>query len=102
MARRSGPMRKPQKPNTTQLRGAMPSGRMPTTDSAHEPAAAPFDTDDEAAGRTAQSAAIEQALAHEGRSEVQAPATAKTGVVAPLWILAALLAAAVIAWIVLS
>jgi hypothetical protein len=33
---------------------------------------------------------------------VQAPATAKTGVVAPLWILAALLAAAVIAWIVLS
>jgi hypothetical protein len=52
--------------------------------------------------RTAQSAAIEQALAHEGRAEVQAPAAAKTGVVAPLWILAALVAAAIAAWVYFS
>jgi hypothetical protein len=102
VARRPSSAPERQKPNTVQLRATIPSGRTPTIDSAHEPAAASFDTDDEAAGRPAQTAAIEQALAHEGRLDAQAPGNAKTGVVAPLWILAALLAAAVAAWIVLS
>jgi hypothetical protein len=80
----------------------MPSGRTPTIDSAHEPAAASFDTDDEAAGRSAQSAAIELALAHEGRLDTQAPGKAKSSVGAPLAIIAALVAAAVVGWILLS
>ena len=62
-----------QDPNTVQLRARMRSGRTPSIDSAHEPAAASFDTDDEAAGRAAPQAAIEQALAHEGRVEARAP-----------------------------
>jgi len=102
MARRHSSARNARKPNTVQLRAKMRSGRTPSTDSAHEPAAASFDTDDEAAGRTPQTAAIEQALAHEGRSESQAPGSAKTGVGAPLWIAAALVAAAAVAWILLS
>jgi hypothetical protein len=64
--------------NTVQLRSRIPSGRTPTIDSAHEPAAASFDTDDEAAGRPAQQAAIEQALANEGRVEAQVPGSAQT------------------------
>jgi hypothetical protein len=80
----------------------MPSGRTPTVDSAHEPAAASFDTDDEAAGRSAQSAAIEQALAHEGRLDAQVPGKAKTRVVAPLAIFAALVAASIVGWVLLS
>ena len=80
----------------------MPSGRTPTIDSAHEPAAASFDTDDEAAGRSAQAAAIEQALAHEGRLDAQRPGKRKAGVRAPLWIIAALVAVAVAAWVLLG
>lgn len=99
MARRPSPPRKP-RPNTAQLRAAMRSGRTPTIDSAHEPAAASFDTDDEAAGRPPQAAAIEQALAHERRVE-RRPARSKSDVVAPLLIAAALLAIAVVAWILL-
>jgi hypothetical protein len=102
MARPPSSTSERQTPNTAQLRAAMPSGRTPTIDSAHEPAAASFDTDDEAAGRPAQAAAIEQALAHEGRLDAQVPGKARTGAVAPLWILAALLAAAVAAWVLLS
>jgi hypothetical protein len=101
MARRSSLKRERREPNTVQLRATMPSGRTPSTDSAREPAAASFDTDDEAAGRPAQAAAIEQALAHEGRSHVQAPGKAKS-VVAPIWTLAALLAVAVAVWFLLS
>ena len=89
-------------PNTTQLRAAMPSGRTPSIDSAHEPATASFDTDDEAAGRTAQAAAVEQALAHEGRIEPQAPRSAAAGMTAPLWIAVAVAVAAVLAWIAFS
>jgi hypothetical protein len=88
--------------NTAQMRAAIPSGRTPTIDSAHEPAAASFDTDDEAAGRPAQRAAIQQALAHEGRVAVQAPGDAKAGFSAPLWVLAAVALSAVLAWIALS
>ena len=84
-----------------QLRATMPSGRTPSIDSAHEPAAASFDTDDEAAGRPAQTAAIEQALAHEGRIDAQAPGKAARAA-GPLWILAALLAVAVAVWVLLS
>jgi uncharacterized membrane protein len=64
-----------QVPNTVQLRARMRSGRTPSIDSAHEPAAASFDTDDEAAGHAAPRAAIEQALAHEGRVDARAPGT---------------------------
>jgi hypothetical protein len=52
-------------PNTTQLRGAMPSGRIPTKTSAFDPSAAPFDTDDEAAGHPAPTRAVERAMAEE-------------------------------------
>jgi hypothetical protein len=43
----------------------MPSGRTPSKTSARDPAAAPFDTDDEAAGTPPSSAAVERALAEE-------------------------------------
>ncbi len=52
-------------PNTSELREQMPSGRTPGKTSARDPAAAPFDADDEAAGRPAPREAIERALAHE-------------------------------------
>ena len=64
--------------------------------------AASFDTDDEAAGRPAQRAAIEQALAHEGRAPVQAPGVARTAFPVALWVLVALAVAAVVAWMLLS
>lgn len=51
--------------STTRLRNAMPSRRTVGKTSARDPSAAPFDTDDEAAGRPAQRRAIEQAMAHE-------------------------------------
>ena len=102
MARRSSSLRERRKPNTVQLRAQMPSGRTPSIDSAHEPSAASFDTDDEAAGRSPPAAAIEQAIAHEGRPDASVPGKARTGVLAPLWILAALLAAAVAAWVLLN
>lgn len=88
--------------NTSQLRASIPSGRTATIDSAREPAAAPFDTDDEAAGRPAQKAAIEQALAHEGRLPVQAPTTASAGLPGSIWIVAAVLAIAVLVFIAVS
>ena len=102
MARQASDTGKPGATNTAQLRSKIRSGRTPTIDSAHEPAAASFDTDDEAAGRPAQRAAIEQALAHEGRASVQAPGGAKKAFPAPLWVFAVLTAAAVLAWMLLS
>ena len=102
MARRAGKSGARQEPTTAQLRATMRSGRTPTIDSAHEPSAAPFDTDDEAAGRTAQTAAIKQALAHEGRAPAQAPGDAKSALAAPVWILIAVAVAAVLTWILLS
>jgi hypothetical protein len=92
-------------PNTAQLRARIPSVRTVSIDSAHEPAAAPFDTDDEAAGRPAQRAAIEQALAHEGRLPAQAPARgvpARRAGAPTLWITAAVIVAAVVTWIVVA
>ncbi len=89
--------------NTTQLRARIPSARTVSIDSAHEPAAASFDTDDEAAGRPAQQAAIEQALAHEGRLPAEAPATrtraSRPGV---FWVMAAVLLAAIVMLLVMS
>jgi uncharacterized membrane protein len=70
MARRRGGKGRGRAPNTSQLRAAMPSGRTPSIDSAHEPSAASFDTDDEAAGRSPSAEAIEQALAHEANAPV--------------------------------
>lgn len=58
-------------PTAAQLRGEMPSGRTPTKTSAADPAAAPFDTDDEAAGRPPPSAAVERALAEENLRRAQ-------------------------------
>jgi hypothetical protein len=52
-------------PTTAQLRGAMPRRRTPGKTSAEDPAAAPFDTDDEAAGTPAQQAVIEQEIAEQ-------------------------------------
>ena len=102
MVRRVEGTRNAGQSNTVQLRARMRSGRTPSIDSAHEPAAASFDTDDEAAGRPAQCAAIEQALEHEGRVPVQAPGGARIAFPAAMWVLAGLAAAAVIAWILLS
>jgi hypothetical protein len=48
-------------PTTAQLRGEMPSRRTPGKSSAEHPAAVPFDTDDEAAGRPADREAIKLA-----------------------------------------
>jgi hypothetical protein len=92
-------------PNTAQLRARIPSARTVSIDSAHEPAAAPFDTDDEAAGRPAQRAAIEQALAHEGRLPAQAPtagARATRSGIPVLWITAAVLLGVIVTWLVVS
>lgn len=61
-------------PNTTQLRSRIPSGRTMGRSSAHEPSAAPFDTDDEAAGRPPSEAAVRKALAEEAAAE-RNPAT---------------------------
>jgi hypothetical protein len=65
MARRHRNRDDERDPNTQQLRATIASGRTPSTDSAHEPSMASFDTDDEAAGRPAQVAAIKQAMKHE-------------------------------------
>jgi hypothetical protein len=89
--------------NTEQLRARIPSARTVTTDSAHEPAAAPFDTDDEAAGRPAKPAAIRQALEHEGRLPAQRPGSARTvGTLAAIWIIGAVVAVAVLFWVAVS
>jgi hypothetical protein len=91
-------------PNTTQLRARMPSARTVTIDSAHEPSAASFDTDDEAAGRPAQGPAIRQALEHEGRAPAQPPGSAARagGALAAVWIGLAVAGLVVMAWVVFS
>lgn len=49
----------------TKLRDATPSRRTPGKSSARDPAVAPFDTDDEAAGRSPTREAIARAIAEE-------------------------------------
>jgi hypothetical protein len=88
-------------PTTAQLRATIPSGRTVTLDSAHEPSAASFDTDDEAAGRPAQAAAIRQAMAHEGQLPAQPPRSAASrGLPVGVWVVVAIVAA-VVAWFLL-
>ena len=78
-----------EEPTTAQLREGMRSRRTMGVSSAREPSAAPFDTDDEAAGRPAQASAIRQAMAqenvrlphdqrHGGRPEASPPAWNRT------------------------
>lgn len=55
-------------PTTAEVRGRIPSGRTMGVSSAADPSAAPFDTDDEAAGRPAGVAAMRTTLAEEARS----------------------------------
>jgi hypothetical protein len=101
MAQRPGKREDERDPNTQQLRAAIPSGRTPSTDSAHEPAMASFDTDDEAAGRPAQVSAIKEAMGHEGRPPAHTP-DAKAGRPTLVWIVVAVAAAATLAWMLLS
>lgn len=58
--------------------------------------------DDEAAGRTAQTSAIKQALAHEGRVDAQVRGSVASGLPAPLWIAVAVSVAAILAWVAVS
>jgi hypothetical protein len=89
-------------PNTAQLRSQIPSGRTMGRSSAHEPAAAPFDTDDEAAGRPASAVAVRTALANEGRTAERVPPaleergreTARWASIVPRAVLIVVLAAA--------
>jgi hypothetical protein len=59
-------------------------------------------TDDEAAGRSAQTASIAQALAHQGRLPAQAPGTAVRGLPGSVWVLAAVAVSALLAWLLFS
>ncbi|HEY8520671.1 MAG TPA: hypothetical protein VIN61_11370 [Gammaproteobacteria bacterium] len=91
---------------TAELRGRIPSARTMGISSAAEPSAAPFDTDDEAAGTSPSPAAVRAAEEHEAvlggaaaraRQHRQLSATglllalvalaAVVGVVALMWIL---------------
>ncbi len=81
-ARGNGADREPGDPATTaEMRGRIPSARTIGISSAHEPSAAPFDTDDEAAGRSAGVAAMRTALAEEARpaSDASRPRPDSTG-----------------------
>ena len=89
----------PSQPNTQQMKGRIPSGRTPTVDAAHEPSAAPFDTDDEASGRPAREAAVRQTLAHEARTPAQRPGSRFAGFLAAIVIAGAVIAFAVLFWI---
>ncbi len=52
-------------PNTAQLRDRMPSPRTTGKAIGNDPAAAPFDTGNEVAGRSGENAAVKRALAEE-------------------------------------
>lgn len=109
MARnRSSKTKRAVAPNTVMLREAMPSRRTPGETSAREPAAAPFDTDDEAAGRPAPPEAIERAIAREQANAARNVRLARSpGAVGPLgravlWIAAFALASVVAIWALLA
>jgi len=88
----------PRDPTTAQVRGAIPSARTIGVSSAHEPSAAPFDTDDEAAGRPASVAAMRTTLAAEGRRGLAEtrPATTRAERMRGWWPVLALLVVAVV------
>ena len=100
-ARRSGP-------TSAQLRDELPSRRTPGKTSARDVAAAPFDTDDEAAGRPPQAAALERAAEERARSippkyptsdESRGKSPARAWVVA---VLLAILIAVAVLWAITS
>lgn len=66
-AKANGAADSEQPPTTAEVRGRIPSGRTMGVSSAADPSAAPFDTDDEAAGRPAGVAAMRTTLAEEAR-----------------------------------
>ena len=73
MARNTKRAERPAKAqNTSQLRDEMPSRRTPGKTSARDPAAAPFDTGDEAAGRPAERPAVKRAIAEENLRRARA------------------------------
>ena len=94
-------------PNTAQLRDEIPSGRTPSKTSARDPAMAPFDTDDEAAGRPAPPEAVQRALAEENLRRTQeinrharrGPVGKLAGVVLLIGLLT--LAGLVVAWLMI-
>jgi hypothetical protein len=94
--------------NTSQLREEIPSGRTPSKSSARDVAAAPFDTDDEAAGRPASAPAVERALAEENlRRAQQLSVHERRGAVGPLGRMALLIGALALvgliaAWLLLA
>jgi hypothetical protein len=86
----------------------MPSGRTPAKTSAGDPAAAPFVTVGEGAGRPAESAEVRQALAEEKlRKARQVNAHARRRAVGPLAVAALLigllaLAGVFFAWLLMT
>lgn len=109
MARnRSSKTRHASAPNTVMLREAMPSARTPGKTSAREPAAAPLDTDDEAAGRPPQRDAIARAMAREqANAEHNLRLARSPGAIGPigralLWVSAFALVAVVAIFALLS
>ena len=109
MARnRSSKTRHASAPNTVMLREATPSGRTPSTTSAREPAAAPFDTDDEAGGRAPPPEAIARAMAREQANAAHNVRLARSpGAVGPLgrallWMAAFALVGVIAVWALLS
>lgn len=109
MARNSSSKtRQPRAPNTVMLREAMPSRRTPGKTSAREPAAAPFDTDDEAAGRPPQQEAIDRAMEREHANARRDVRLARSpGAIGPigralLWVLAFTLVSVIAVWALLS
>ena len=93
----------PAEPNTVQLRDKMQSARTLSQTSARDPAAAPFDTDDEAAGRPASREAVQTAMANEARVPSEATTEKqKSGMPGNLWVAAAVLLALVFLWAILT
>lgn len=107
-SKRSTKAKRASAPNTVMLREAMPSGRTPGVTSAREPAAAPLDTDDEAAGRPASSEAIERALEREQANAQHNVRLARSpGAIGPigravLWITVFALACVIALWALLA
>ena len=94
-------------PSTPQLRDQMPSPGTTGKATANDPAAAPFDTGNEAAGRSAESAAVKRALAEEKlRRAQEVSAHARRSPVGSLGRMALLiglmaLAGLIVAWLLL-
>lgn len=107
-SKRSTRAKRASAPNTVMLREAMQSARTPSTTSAREPAAAPLDTDDEAAGRPASREAIERAMEREQASARRDVRLARSpGAVGPvgravLWITAFALVSVIALWALLA